>query len=238
MSNYAAKIAALLAKAESSTHEAEAQTFRDKAQELMLKWGIEDAELEAAGKQPEDEVVCHEVECRGQYHRGLYYVGSHTASGLGSIRPFITNIDSNNWTRLTLVGHKSDVDRAVTLINSLFIQSDSAMRQWWKEEKKTDGWRYDTNTAWTARRQFFISFGAGVYSVLTQQRKNLVTKGSSTDLVLVDRGAKVDDWVSEQWGEITPSRSSLRSGSVRAQQHGYRAGQRAAEGGTVSGQIG
>jgi hypothetical protein len=224
--NYATKIAALLAKAESSDHEAEAKIFRDKAQELMLKWGIDDAMVQDAGVEKPEPIVMKYIDMKGQWHMGFFYLGQSVAFGMGNLKVLISRMDSNKWTRLYVVGHESDVARYTTLVESLKGQAEAAMKEWWKGERKTRGYMYDANTGWTAKRQFIMSFGQGVAAVLREQRSGLVETGSSTDLVLVSRGARVEEFYSNM--SVGKARGrGVENGSWSAQQHGFRAGQRA-----------
>lgn len=226
MSDYITKIEALLAKAESSTHEAEAETYREKAQELMLKWGIEDAQLaekKRSQKKAGEKIIRIDVELRGEYHRGLFYVYDGIARGLGSIRTFMI-AGRGNQTWFVAVGHETDLERLKLLGRSFTVQALSAMRQWWKTSEERERFGHDRPMSFVAKRQFIISFGTGVGASLIAQRDAVVVE-TGTELVFVGRDKRVGDWVEENL-QTRENKSSIR-GHYGAQQHGFRAGERA-----------
>ncbi len=224
---YAEKIAALLAKAEGTDNTAEAEAFTKAAERLMLKWGIDDAKLEAARKGKDANAVADKIvqvthTFTGIYRYGLFSIGSGVGNGLGNIKVMITK--GSKSSTLFLVGFESDVARALQLTHSLTVQAETAMRAWWKTSEERV-WLTGME-AFKARRQFFMSFALAVRERLTEARREEVAEaGSSTDLVLVDRGRRVQDYVRQNYS-LSRARGSVQ-GSSSGAGAGYAAGQRA-----------
>ena len=225
---YAEKIAALLAKAESTDNTAEAETFTKAAERLMLKWGIDDAKLEAARKGKDvnataDKIVQTTHMFTGIYHYGLFAIGSAVGNGLGNIKVMISKGRSSST--IFFVGFESDIARALQLTHSLVVQAEAAMRAWWKTSEERTWLR--GMEAFKARRQFFLSFAAAVGERLREARcEEVAEAGSGTDLVLVDRGRRVQDYVRENYS-LGRARGSIQQGSAGAESAGFAAGQRA-----------
>ena len=70
------KIRLLLAKAESTEFEAERDTVLAAATKLMVKFGIEEAELRASGASPGEKIVQESVEFRGNYSAAFIDTGT------------------------------------------------------------------------------------------------------------------------------------------------------------------
>ena len=140
MADYLKRIKALLAKAESTTNEHEADALQRKAEELMVKWGIDDAALESASGA--DRVSANVIERRMQF-TGIYadamckFFGPYIVRGVAG-----DNIKLLNGVKgsLYLIGMKSDVDRAVVLIESLEAQAMHAMRTRPTATSRAAGW--------------------------------------------------------------------------------------------------
>ncbi|MGO1920858.1 MAG: DUF2786 domain-containing protein, partial [Microbacterium sp.] len=82
-------IAKLLAKAESTTPE-EAEALTEHAERLMVKYGIEQARLDARRAklgQAREEIVQEQMVFTGSYARDIRELGGNVAFALGSIRP-------------------------------------------------------------------------------------------------------------------------------------------------------
>lgn len=196
-----AKIAALLAKAEStdSSHEAEALTA--KAFELMSRHGIEEAAARAI-QRGEKQVKVHIVRKQVTLYGSTYDVAwrdlaAQVVFGLGDLRCYYF---STNPIKFVVVGEEPQVDRAILLINSLLAQSESALHRWWKSAPER---RYlGRQSGWKARRQFLRSFAFTVGRRLAQIREATRVdvereQGISTALVVQDVAAQIDDFLSD-----------------------------------------
>lgn len=220
------KILKLLALAESSNpHEAELATAQ--AERLMVKWGIETAELQDHEGAAVDDIVSVPREYKGAYAIVWVPFVNRIAFGLGNVRVLQSRdgFTSKRWAYV--IGHKSDVERAEMLLNSLEIQAWSAMRAWWKNSEERE--YLSDMDGYKARRQFIDSFAAAVQIRLKNMRREVVREfGTGTDLVLVSRSQKVDDFVES---EYSPTKTRGRmEGSFFGRGAGHAAGQRASLG--------
>ena len=214
--NYAAKIAALLAKAESTDNAAEAEAFSAAAEKLMLKWGITEAmAAEAkAGATASEPIVQRREEQTGSYHAAWMNLANSVVLGLGSLR-----LLKSTWrtsTTIYVIGHESDVDRFFTLFHSLKAQAEGAMKAWWKTQRDDyRGWDGEIlqGEAFRARRAFIIGFGRAVQSRLRAERRAVVEETTGADLVLAGRDRRVTDWVGEQYPNLGKGRASRMQGT-------------------------
>lgn len=226
------QIALMLAKAESTTP-AEAEMITKRAEKLMVRHGIDEAMLQASktGKAAKTEDI---VEKRVTFKSGSYgpaYIrlAQSVASGLGAVRMLQASY-RGSYTAY-LIGHESDVDAAIMLIDSLKVQADSAMASWWANTGKYELEWGGRQEQWKARRQFIISFGYAVQTRLIETRRQTVkemeaeTGATGTDLVLVSRKELVDARVGQMYPKLGKARGIDGSSAGRAA--GNAAGQRA-----------
>lgn len=221
---YADKIAALLLKAESTTPE-EAEALTAKAEEMMIKYGIEQAVIDArrGAGQKKEEIVTRKIFFAGVYAQGQMMMGHSVAMAFGSIRTMRTanvrrfNEDTKKYEKgeqLWLIGFESDVSQCELLIASLQLQCIVALDRWWKTEGKRG--YYTAMEKFTERRSFIMSFGSGAGERIKETRRKVVAeetaKGTGTDLVLVNRKAAVDAFMDQ-------AHPNLRSG--RGVNRGY-----------------
>lgn len=241
---YTAKIAALLAKAESTTPE-EAEALTAKAEELMIKYGIDQAMIDArriAGAKPE-EIVTEKIHFTGIFAQAFVMMGHSAATGLGTIRTLqsknnVQYIDGKRVKSevLYLIGFESDVAQAKLLIASLQMQAIVALNTWWGSN-----WQHATLTGmekFKARRQFIISFGYGVHDRLTEMYARVTKEANDaapgTDLVLVDRKKAVDIYTQDKYHPVA-SRGRGLDGGITGGAAGRAAGRNANVGGKAVG---
>lgn len=229
--DYAAKIAALLAKAEDpAATPAEAETYSRKAEQLMVKWGISDAMLAARGGHAKAEKI---VEKRHTIHHRYYqaevYLWHHIAQGVGTVR--VLKRDAYNHTSyLYLIGYESDVSRVEMLARSLWMQANAALKVWWKEYKATPTGQIRTKSSevFKDRREFFLGFGSRVQTRLREMYRVEEEAGEpGTALALVDRGKQVDVHVEEKYRPKKGGTGMQASGAYQGRMAGDRAGSRA-----------
>lgn len=231
--DYERRIAALLNKAERTDNRAEAEAFSAKAEELMIKWGVDDATLAAARKtgdrQPE-RIVTHEFGDLGSTMqpanlRLVYAV----VQGLG-LRAY--TLSYGKVQTLVAVGFESDVRRAQLLVASIRLQATTALRDWWAGRSPDDP-RIVDRKFWmskadqtAARRQFAVSFGVAVKNRLEARRTEVVAAaGTGAELAVRDRGTAVDEWMIEHLD--LRDRNSRMRGSFDGAAAGRAAGGRA-----------
>jgi hypothetical protein len=184
------RIEKLLRLAESSNpHEAELAT--KKAEALMVQWGIEAAELDAKGEISEKVVEIHRYYTTNS--RAWAPFVHSVCVGLGNLKALKLKMGGSK-VRMYLIGHESDVDRAQMLLNSLEIQAERALAAWWSGYPDK-AW-IPQGQWYKAKHQFLMSFGEEVRRRLAAQRVEQVQeRGTGTELVLVNREQKVNDWM-------------------------------------------
>lgn len=199
MSNaeYTAKIAKLLALAESTTNPAEAQAFSEKAQALMLKWGVEESELLAAGKVQADEIVVVKRKFTTFGSLSFSFFDRDVVQGFGDIR-FIARHREGH---MNLIGHKTDIEYLCMLLNSLQLQAVSGFRQY----KRTDHdylkmTRQQQDLAFV---EFMAAFSHRVMIRLMVMRSTLREDASpGAAIVLANRQSVVDVWIEDNLGKV------------------------------------
>jgi len=262
MSDMTAKIAKLLALAESSNpHEAE--LAQAQAERLMVKWGIDEAVVRALDKskgRKKVEVVEKRVHFFGIYAHASQLMGSGMGHVYGSVRVLVgqgyakdpaKNDKPSKAYMIYVIGHEDEVDRFITLIRSLEVQATNAVNAWWKgreRSRKENGVNdYDPFSmstvkltpmeAFKARRQFIISFSAAAQSRVAKMRASVLAE------VKKERGGTSTELaLTDQAAEVDafmkrvyPSLKSVRSnlkGSSEGRTAGHRAGASADIGGT------
>jgi hypothetical protein len=224
-------IAKLLAKAESTTPE-EAEALTEHAERLIVKYGIEQAQIdERRGRlgQTQEQIVTERMLFRGVYAKDLREIGIGVASALGVVRPLLAEYPP--IAGLLLVGHESDVRQAQTLTASLEVQAMVAMRSWWLEHRhfyveQREGMKR------RARSGFLRGFAAGAMSRIAESRRAVIDEsGAGTELVLVSRRGRVDAAVDAL---ATKSARARRGADATSFAFGHRSGLDARTGGQAA----
>lgn len=115
--NLVAKVAALLAKAASTEHEPERQAFEAKAQALITRFQIDEAELGVAGGAMIEREVT--VEGWGNATRGIV----HLWAGVAELnRCSVAHRTGRGWSRVILFGSELDADLTARLVEHLLPQ--------------------------------------------------------------------------------------------------------------------
>jgi hypothetical protein len=226
------QIAQMLAKAESTTP-AEAEMITKRAEKLMIRHGIDEAMLQASktGKaaKTEDIVEKRTTFVSGSYGAAYIMLAQSVVTGLGSLRLIQSHYRANYTAHI--IGHESDVDAAIMLIDSLRVQADSAMASWWATTGKYELEWGGRQEQWKARRQFILSFGYAVQRRLIEARRTTIkemeaeTGATGTELVLVSRKELVDAKVTQMYPKLSRGRGI--DGSAAGRAAGAAAGARA-----------
>jgi len=231
------KIAKLLAKAEGTSNEHEAQTFREAAEKLMVKWGIEQADLESRGEVARDKIEHRVYDCPGIYGFALQRLASNIARGLGALEVLVSKrYDYSKGKRseiqtVYVIGHTGDLDRFEMLFHSLQLQAITAMNSWWKSSEERH--YFTSMEGFKARRQFVMSFGQAVHTRLKAARQEEKVAGHishGAELVVLDKSKAVENFTQQTFNPVA-SRSRGVHGSSSGRAEGHAAGMRAGLGG-------
>lgn len=228
-----AKIAKLLAKAEGTDNPTERETYTDKATELMIRLGIDAAELEAAGEvKPEDIVEVHR-NFRGNYSIVMIPFCHSVLRGFGNLQ-MLQSVRSPMLRVAYIIGHKTDVELFNQLMDSLEAQAMSALRAWQKENREMR--RYQTDMEkYVDSRSFLEAFGSTVGRRLRESRRTTTAESqmsSGAELVLASKEARVNEWMSEAHPKVRKARGGVREHGYEGLWAGRAAGERADIGNT------
>jgi hypothetical protein len=212
-----ALIALMLKKAETTTPE-EAELLMAQAEKLMLKFDIQNITAESADKKAE-KIITARMDFEGIFAKAYVLMGFSIANGLGSLK-CVQSHYKNTHRILHIVGYESDVERAKTLIQSLQVQAVMALG---KFTKNIPSW-YTGSDKFNARRSFIIGFGDEAGIRIANTRRTVIeeeeTSTPGTEIVLVNRAARVEDAFDELF-------SDLRQGRAIKVTVGYRDGRNA-----------
>jgi hypothetical protein len=170
------RVRALLAKAESTTFDAEAEAFTAKAQELMARHRIDRAVLEACGHDGGEQPIGRRIGVDDPY-------ADAKAVLLGNVA------DANGcqavWTKglgfTTVFGFPDELDAVEELFTSLLVQATAAMR---RAGSKQD--RYGRSRTTRFRRSFLVAFAVRIGQRLRETVEATVeTVGAETGAELV-----------------------------------------------------
>lgn len=206
--NYTAKIVALQAKAnDEACTGPEREALLEKINELMVKFAIDDALLDAAATAahaPADKIVYEKFECPGlkTYRWEFLYLGCEIAKAFKVKGLYVTYYDDKfkKDQKLGLVGYSKDVEKVVFLWQALVTQSMLFLNDHVAQDMSKQKWTlYTGMQKYTYRRSFYTHFSKRVGERLTAlYRKEAEThSGESQALVLVDRQRMVDGWIDE-----------------------------------------
>lgn len=236
------RIQKLLQKAETTTP-AEAEALTAKAEELMLKYGIDRAIINSRSTGEKERIERLHIPLKGIYAMAYESMMSSIvwAYGGGEIKSYYTQWKQSDVT-LTIVGFENDVAQLKVLLASLQLQAVVALETWWKSPQRSDdGITFLTNAPNTlvkkpmekfkARRQFIKSFGFGASERIRKARHTAVKEAEATtpgaEVVLRDRAVAVEEFLTANVPGLKTVKNREKPGGFGAGQAGYRAGQNA-----------
>ncbi|HEX8109783.1 MAG TPA: DUF2786 domain-containing protein [Kofleriaceae bacterium] len=216
----------LLAKAEDpACPPAEAEALTAKAAEIVAKYGIDQALLNANRA---------ENRAKPEIKRIMIYGPSYTyekATMLGRIAEVlgcraVLHAYGRNADSVSLVGFAADIERAEILYTSLLIQQANALTQEYIP--------YSGNRAAAWKRSWMDAYSGAVAMRLRSAERRAqqgaeAERGPGTDLVFVGRADEVRQMYEDEFTDLTKRRRQLTGDGRRA---GYAAGARANLGGT------
>jgi hypothetical protein len=119
------RVRKLLAKAEKAGTEHEAEAFTAKAQELILKYAIDEAMLQKKGEKQDERIVARTYTVNG-YAKAKLHLLRAVARGVGCDAAFYSN-DRGGWStgRAEVIGWESDMAAFDVLFASLQMQAEA-----------------------------------------------------------------------------------------------------------------
>ena len=216
-----------LAADKSSVHEAE--TAAKKAQELIMKYNIEEAALhggkQAAIKDEEYLIYKHQIHEEGKWLRDLFHavakhnfcqivIGKTRVKGVAKRFP-----DKYYWMdKFYILGEADNVELVKFLSEQLMHKLREAFKQDWElytgDESKG-----------IYMRSFFKGAASGVYWKLAEQQEQF-SKDESTNALILRKDAAVTEYKHTKWPKLGKSRNTSAT-SNEGWSNGYSAGKSA-----------
>ena len=228
MTKYHERIAALLRKAESTDSPAEAEALTEKAEQLMIKWGISELITDTETKRKAEirtvRMTYSEVGAKYLADGMAQLFGHQIVAGLlGDQARCIIETRYDRRKILVVVGFDRDMDRLNMLHDSLVLQALYALEAW----RATADVRYlrSVQTAADHRRdqiQFMWGFAHTVKTRLEAMRVQ-EQEQAEVGTALAVRSSEVEDRFQELYPSVQQARG-LRAGSHAANEAGRRAG--------------
>jgi hypothetical protein len=206
------KIQALLAKAEGTDNEAEAETFTAGAMNLMIKHAVEEAELQGRCQSPMDKIVKRRIHFGGIFARSYRDLMAGVGRALG-FKTVFHNTYGKSGLEATWVGFESELDDGEVLLTSLQIQIARLMPKAVKEYEEERGWPMAKQEKYVWRRSFIEMFDLVVCRRLQETRKRVIDehdKDGSLLPVLANRETLVEQEYAQMFPNLRAARTSSR----------------------------
>lgn len=168
----------------------------------------------------------------------MLIVYSWLRSGLGSMRGVYTYGYDSKGDKLVkifnVIGFESDLEAFAMLAASINVQLISGAAAWWKNEVMMDqGCRgFPAHVRSAKKSAYMMGFAERVYLRLEEIRRRAETDantgpGRGTDLVLVDRKTRVDQFFDNMYPDLKKPKPLKRRYDEQGFTAGYRDGARA-----------
>jgi len=213
------KVRALLAKAEATPFDAEAEAFTAKAQELITRYRIDRALLDAREPHDRETPLARRVDVEDPYLRAKVVLLSRVAgaNGCRAVWP-------KPLRHVELFGFGSDLDAVEELFTSLLLQATAAMR---RAGSKQDLFGRSRTTAF--RRAFLLSFAIRIGERLRETADATVDaavaeSGGALVPILAARAEAAEALARASYPSVRPLRARVsdaegwRAGSAYADQ--------------------
>jgi len=177
------KIQKLLSLAERAGSQEEADLSYAKAQDLMMKWSIDEAMLAATGKS-QDEIVRDEIIIKRSSFFKAYQQLAIAVAQANGVKVLVKNPGTwGQFSGVELFGWKSDIERVKMMYTSLLIQGSRERNRAMPVHVKNDGAKYVAR--W--RNSFTIAYAIHVGNRLREQairtKKKAVAEDKSGSLL-------------------------------------------------------
>lgn len=204
--NYTDTVEKMLRLAENAGTEEEAAAFSARAMELMAKFGIDQAMIDAAkvknGEVSED-IVRYRFTIVNPYSDAKARMVAWVATAMGCKAVLHPDYSGRSTGGVTIVGFESTVERAKLLITSLLVQLSGLVRH------QEDFWGGTPARTW--RKNWAAGFAMSVYTRVKEHEASAKkdyekATGTSTELVLRDRSALVEQKFDEMFKNLGKAR--------------------------------
>lgn len=225
------QIQKLLLKAQTTTPE-EAEILTAKAEELMLKYGIDQAMLNSRTTGKKERIEKLHIPFKGIYAMSYMRMMSEIARAYGGDDGNVETYYSQwkNDVTLTVAGFESDVAQLKVLLASLQLQAVVALNTWAKSSDGIPDWMKPMQK-YKARRTFIQSFGQGAATRIRKARSSAVKEAESTtpgaEVVLRDRALAVKEFMKQDAPNLKTVKNREKSGGHSAFTAGFAAGKNA-----------
>ncbi|HZA71476.1 MAG TPA: DUF2786 domain-containing protein [Propionibacteriaceae bacterium] len=219
-----------------STGEAERENAMARAMAMMAEHGVTEMMANAYGRKQVDEVIHVQIKVSNPYGRAKAYLASWIGRAMGCRS--VLHTYGREYVSVSLVGFRSDAERAELLYTSLLLQMINGVKN------VRPDWYDDTPTA-TYRANWMQGFGEMVHHRIheaeraarakfdTEHKAEQKASGAqSTAMVLVGRDELVKAKHAELFPRLDKVRASSRS-SDSGRKDGQTAGRQADIGGTA-----
>ncbi len=222
----AKRINKLIAKAQGTDNQHEAEAFMEKAVQLMAENAIDRAFLEAAGKIPREEIQPFPIPMQttpGAEILGVLLQNMAQIFGCFAFQDFHGD-DMEKVT--TIVGCPTEVLQVVTLWHSMCIQFEGFYAQSRErgEHIMSDGKKQQARTY---RKAFAEGYRREVVARMRARYNDTVQESADakkTELVLRNKALDVADYIDENYNNLTIRKIKVQSNGVR---QGRAAGEKA-----------
>jgi hypothetical protein len=232
--DYKRKIRGLLDKAEATSNEAEQRSFSEAAERLMVKMGIARADLESQGQVKAEDIVEKTRTWTTIYAPAFGDFAYRVGLAFGDLT-FLQSRFSKDHVVTYVIGHESDVDQYLVLLESLYLQVWSALKAFRKENRDVRRY-YSIHENFVTDRSFVSGYAGTVALRLRSMRREVFADAApGAALVLASKMDRVKAWKAEQYPELRKGRASRATYSSRGAAAGRAAGQRASLGGNAVG---
>lgn len=188
------KIRALLAKAEATTFEHEAEAYTSRALQLMAKYGIDEAR--ARQQDPQARVTAKTIRLAAPFRAQRGSLLTAIGEPMGC-RVVVMLPNARKEPRVAhVIGYPSDVERVVILFESLLIQANRFMATTHMPRRAKAKFRRD----WLHGFAAMVRTRIEEWNALTT-----VQEGPGTDLVLRDRDETVNAALAATFPSIRPA---------------------------------
>lgn len=231
MNDILARARKLLAKGERTDNEHEAEAFTKKAMGLLAKYGIDEALL--AEEDPDRRKVGQlTIECHAPFSLEKVSLLATVADASGCRTVYEETWRDGVYRRASqsdrqiksvhLMGHEADIRRVELLYTSLLLQQATALKN------VEIPWHTTSPAAY--RRSWLAGYAAAIRSRMAEATRDAVkdteeATGRSTELVLADRRAEVDEAFKEAFPDAQLGRPRSLNGSGFT--NGYAEGEKA-----------